>query len=94
MGPISLLEIDDGDATPTLAPLRPTEVQSGAQNNGPTTIVTVTPPPTISVADCQTNSIAANNGFLDLPFPYSGSADEFRRISQRSRFWGAHQQLL
>ncbi|MCB0005252.1 MAG: M23 family metallopeptidase, partial [Anaerolineales bacterium] len=92
LGP--LVENDNGPATPTLAPTRFNELQI-TRPDGQVQIVTVTPPPTISTADCAPAVVAEDNSFLDLPFPYrgidpifGGSGDEFRRISQRTRFGG------
>jgi len=84
--------IAQGKATPTLAPLVVGEVT-------PTSIPTLefeidSPTPTSIPIDCAPES-SSNQGWLNLPFPYKGtdpifggSAEDFRRISQRSRFGG------
>ncbi len=84
--------IVQGKATPTLAPLVIGEVT-------PTSIPTIEfeiggPTPTSAPVDCAPES-SSNQGWLNLPFPYKGtdpifggSAEDFRRISQRSRFGG------
>jgi len=81
-----------GKATPTLAPV----VTNPA---GPTSIPTVefdvdSPTPTSVPVDCASD-INSGAGWLELPFPYrgtdpifGGSVEDFRRISQRSRFGG------
>jgi murein DD-endopeptidase MepM/ murein hydrolase activator NlpD/pSer/pThr/pTyr-binding forkhead associated (FHA) protein len=84
--------IVQGRATPTLAPLVTGEVI-------PTSIPTIEfeiggPTPTSVPVDCTPEN-SGNQGWLNLPFPYKGtdpifggSAENFRRISQRSRFGG------
>lgn len=81
-----------GNATPTLAPV----VTNPA---GPTPVPTVefdigAPTPTSVAVDCAPDA-SSGVGWLELPFPYrgtepifGGSAEDFRRISQRSRFGG------
>ncbi|MGD2049834.1 MAG: FHA domain-containing protein, partial [Chloroflexota bacterium] len=81
-----------GRATPTLAPV----VTNPA---GPTPVPTVefdigAPTPTSVPVDCAPDT-SSGVGWLELPFPYrgtdpifGGSAEDFRRISQRSRFGG------
>ncbi len=80
-----------GIATPTLAPVIPilpgTRVQPTIEFAEPTEVPT--PEPTVCTP------VVASNGWLDLPFPYrgtepvfGGSAEDFRRLSQRSRFGG------
>lgn len=83
-----------GRATPTLAPH---QTRRAAPTEVPTVELNLTEPvPDSSSAavDCVTAS-PQNSGWLDLPFPYrgtdpifGGSAEDFRRISQRSRFGG------
>ena len=85
----------NGIATPTLAPA---EIRATQSAGG----IVITIPPTrdgvvATAVPCVAPETvaAARPGFLDLPFPYQGvspvaggSADQFRRISQRSRFGG------
>jgi murein DD-endopeptidase MepM/ murein hydrolase activator NlpD len=88
-GPLPLTE---GRATPTLAPF-------STRQATPTAVATVElnltdSPPSSAPVDCVSES-QRNSGWLELPFPYQGtapdfggSAETFRRISQRSRFGG------
>lgn len=81
-----------GEATPTLAPVMTNQAP-------PTGVPTVefdlgAPTPTSVPVDCAPEA-SAGTGWLDLPFPYQGiepifggGAENFRRISQRSKFGG------
>ncbi len=73
-----------GVATPTLVPT------STPKPRGPETIQfsDSTPAPEVTPAECDVPDVDSQVGWLDLPFPYSGSAEDFRRISQRSRSGG------
>jgi murein DD-endopeptidase MepM/ murein hydrolase activator NlpD len=83
-----------GRATPTLAPF---QTRQAAPTLVPTVELNLTEPAPASASaavDCVSES-SQNSGWLDLPFPYrgtdpnfGGSAEDFRRISQRSRFGG------
>ena len=91
-GDTSVVEENNGLATPTLAPTRENEIVV-TSSSGIVEIVTVTPPPIPE--DCEPVEVAQTTGFLDLPFPYrgiepnaGGTADDFRRISQRTRSGG------
>ncbi len=91
-GPGVIQALVDGRATPTLAPF-------STRQSTPTSVPTVElkltdPAPSSAPVDCVSES-SQNSGWLDLPFPYQGteavfggSAESFRRISQRSRFGG------
>lgn len=91
-GPGVVQALADSQATPTLAPF-------STRQSTPTSVPTVEldltdPAPTSVPVDCVSES-SQNSGWLDLPFPYQGteavfggSAESFRRISQRSRFGG------
>ena len=84
--------LGDGRATPTLAPF---STRQAAPTSAPTVELNLTgPAPSSAPVDCVSES-PQNSGWLDLPFPYqgtdptfSGSAESFRRISQRSRSGG------
>lgn len=75
-----------GPGTPTLAPVQTvsaTPTRPNVINFGEDT-----PVPTAELS-CETTMTAAEfNGWLELPFPYDGTEEQFRRISQRSRFGG------
>jgi murein DD-endopeptidase MepM/ murein hydrolase activator NlpD len=75
-----------GPATPTLAPFN-----TAAATPTRPTIITLqpeTPSPT-PVVSCEVISDAITGaGWLDIPFPYDGNQEHFRRISQRSRAGG------
>ncbi len=83
-----------GRATPTLAPF---QTRQAAPTAVPTVELNLTDPAPASASasvDCVTEN-PQNRGWLNLPFPYrgtdpifGGSAEDFRRISQRSRFGG------
>ena len=78
-------------ATPTLASRL---TQAAIANNGRTiNFATETPAPTVTPVECV--PVFQGAGWLELPFPYQGTdplapsnAEQFRRISQRSRFGG------
>lgn len=81
-----------GRATPTLAPFSTNPPVTAT----PQTITFATPEAqaTNAPVDCQAQ-VTEVQGWLDLPFPYQGvdpvfggTAELFRRISQRSRFGG------
>jgi murein DD-endopeptidase MepM/ murein hydrolase activator NlpD len=83
--------VSSGIATPTIAPSNP--VQRGPIAASTLDFATMTPGPTTTPVECPQNN--ANEGWLDLPFPYQGiepifggTSDVFRRISQRRRFGG------
>ncbi len=81
----------DSSATPTLA-----SVSAGIVATNRDQIIdfaTETPNPTSTPVECTPRS--ENAGWLELPFPYQGidplspsNPEQFRRISQRSRFGG------
>jgi murein DD-endopeptidase MepM/ murein hydrolase activator NlpD len=81
-----------GRATPTLAPF---STRQAAPTSVPTVEIDLSEPtPSSAAVDCVSNDSQAS-GWLDLPFPYQGTdptfggtAETFRRISQRSRFGG------
>jgi murein DD-endopeptidase MepM/ murein hydrolase activator NlpD len=81
--------VSGGVATPTLAPSNPGQIGPNAVST--IDFATMTPALTATPVECPQND--ANDGWLDLPFPYQGiepifggSPEAFRRISQRSRF--------
>jgi murein DD-endopeptidase MepM/ murein hydrolase activator NlpD len=86
--------IAQGRATPTLAPF---STRQALPTSVPTVELNLTEPAPATASasvDCVSES-PQNSGWLDLPFPYQGidpvfggSAEDFRRISQRSRFGG------
>jgi murein DD-endopeptidase MepM/ murein hydrolase activator NlpD len=83
-----------GRATPTLAPF---QTRQATPTSVPTVELNLTEPAQASASTamaCVSKS-PQNTGWLDLPFPYKGTeanfgggAEDFRRISQRSRFGG------
>lgn len=81
-----------GNATPTLAPI---VTNPPASTLVPTVEFSLgDPAPTAVPVDCAPEG-SSQIGWLDLPFPYQGtlelyggSAEDFRRISQRSKFGG------
>jgi murein DD-endopeptidase MepM/ murein hydrolase activator NlpD len=86
------LAILTGNATPTLAPV---VTSAPLSTSVPTVEFSVDgPTPTAVPVDCAPEG-SSQAGWLDLPFPYQGtldffggSAEDFRRISQRSKFGG------
>jgi murein DD-endopeptidase MepM/ murein hydrolase activator NlpD len=82
-----------GIATPTL---QPTSLAGVPPTRAETILFeTTTPVPTITTTTECISGQSAVTGWLEIPFPYQGteelfggSADGFRRISQRSRFGG------
>lgn len=81
-----------GEPTPTLASQSTSQADSGNYEQI-IEFATETPAPTSTPEECLPEDESA--GWLDLPFPYhgvdiaaSGTPEEFRRISQRSRFGG------
>jgi murein DD-endopeptidase MepM/ murein hydrolase activator NlpD len=85
-----------GVATPTAAPTRLAPTAQPSPTRPPQIIATYAA--AVAAADCrpgQPQSVAANAGWLDLPFPYQGiepllggPAEQFRLISRRSRVGG------
>lgn len=78
-------------ATPTLASRGP----GGANASGGRTISFATETPISTVAPVECIPVTQSVGWLELPFPYAGidplspsNPEQFRRISQRSRFGG------
>jgi murein DD-endopeptidase MepM/ murein hydrolase activator NlpD/pSer/pThr/pTyr-binding forkhead associated (FHA) protein len=84
-------EGSSGVATPTLASSGP----GGASASGGRVISFATETPIATVAPVECIPVSQSVGWLELPFPYDGidplspsNPEQFRRISQRSRFGG------
>lgn len=84
-------EVGSAAATPTLASGGPGG--SSASGGRVISFATETPIPTVTPVECV--PVTKSVGWLELPFPYDGidplspsNPEQFRRISQRSRFGG------
>jgi murein DD-endopeptidase MepM/ murein hydrolase activator NlpD len=96
--PCAIAALNDSTPAPTAAPTPggvPTPTRAAQSTPLPTPtrstvieLATDAPSPT-PVVNCQViNDAIAGAGWLDIPFPYDGTQEQFRRISQRSRAGG------
>jgi murein DD-endopeptidase MepM/ murein hydrolase activator NlpD len=77
-----------GPGTPTLAPVRTAEPTPTRPNVITFGLDTPSPTPGVTCETVLSSAVVETAGWLNLPFPYDGTAEQFRRISQRSRFGG------